>query len=182
MKTSGLVESGPGTINSPSDVDFENSGQELDQADRKESLNNCLHLPINRSGFVSRCIGLEEATLLSKFHVHVVTSSEKTVAIILDRRPGALHKYLMTHDEQGHEYLLSMPVGWIKRHRNILERLEAASGRLLGVGGGGFIMWAGQLLVYGLSVEFGPGDHNFAREEFGRALASAPLFSPAREA
>jgi hypothetical protein len=140
-----------------------------------------IHLPISRSGFVSRCICAAEAALLAKYHIHVLTSPDKTVGIILDRRPGALHKYLMARDDQGHEYLLSMPVGWVRRHRNILERLEGATGRLLSVAGGGFVMWAGQLLVYGLSVEFGPGDHNYARDEFSQAIASAPLHSPHRD-
>ena len=148
---------------------------------QETSLEPPFHLPISRSGFVSKCISPAEAALLSRYHVHVLTSLDKTVGIILDRRPGALHKYLATRDDQGHEYLLGMPVGWIRRHRNILEKLENASGRPLSVAGGGFIMWAGQLLVYGLSVEFGSGDHNYVRDEFSQAIASAPIHSSHRE-
>lgn len=107
-------------------------------------------------------------------------SPDETVVFVYDPTTRLSNKYIITAPLGiGRSFVVSMPMDWTPMHRDILARIEAATGVSHRCCGGGFAeLTEGdrdiKLLVSGESGDFGPGDHDRAYAAFQRAAESSP--------
>jgi hypothetical protein len=105
---------------------------------------------------------------------------DESVVFIYDPTARLNSKYIIASPPGGgRSFVVSMPIDWTPMHRDILTRIEAATGIPHGCCGGGYVeLQEGdreiKLLVGGESGDFGPGDHDRAYAAFQRAAESSP--------
>lgn len=84
-----------------------------------------------------------------------------------------IHKYVYAKDSVSREFVLAMPIEWCGSHKDIFSRLKRCCGLDLACLGGGFVVSLNKkVMAYGLSCEYGTGDHRRAEDLFKQAMAS----------
>ena len=111
-------------------------------------------------------------TQIGDYEVHTDYSDSETVVAVISNSQHADHKYVMAKDYQDHTYVVAAPMFWTGFHADIVERIQASQQSYLECLGGGYIKVNedSSVDVYSKSVQYGEGDHSYAKNALERAL------------
>lgn len=108
---------------------------------------------------------------IGRYQVYSDYRKNETVVFIHEPTGRSYHKYIFA-ETKGRTYIVAAPTEWTEFHREILERVIAASGKDAYCPGGGYVSVKsnGFLEVDGSSGDFGEGNHAHAKRALDRAV------------
>jgi len=114
----------------------------------------------------------DDVGVAGSYQVYSSIDPERTVVLLHD--PTGRQRFLkyIVAETADRLFFVAAPLKWTEYHRQILDRVCAATGCEAKCLGGGFlsIVRSGQMFFDGESIEFGPTDHARAEVAFRAAI------------